>query len=273
MSTIVAKEPVIDALERVWASLERLLVPLDAPGWQTPTPCPGWNVQAVVAHIIGTEAMLAGTAAPEPDLDLSARPHVRNDIGKFNESWVAELASQEGADVLGRFQAMIPGRLATLRAMDADAWDAEGFTPAGKDTHGRFMRIRVFDCWMHEQDIRDALGEPGHDSGPAVELVLDEITTALGYIVGRKAGAPAGTSITIELTGPNQRTLHVAVAERAEVVAPLSGPPTAVLGMPVLTFTRLAGGRVQPTAVIDEVRLTGDKTLARSVLDNLAFTV
>ena len=32
------------------------------------------------------------------------------------------------------------------------------FTPAGKDTYGRFMQIRVFDCWLHEQDIRDALG-------------------------------------------------------------------------------------------------------------------
>ncbi|MGI8663861.1 MAG: maleylpyruvate isomerase family mycothiol-dependent enzyme [Acidimicrobiales bacterium] len=273
MTTIVPQTPVIDALAEVWSSLDRLLTPLEPSDWQKSTPCPGWNVQAIVSHIIGTEAMLAGTAAPETDLDLSARPHVRNDIGKFNETWVAELATRDGAEVLAQLQAMIPARLDTLRAMEPDAWNAEGFTPAGRDTHGRFMRIRVFDCWMHEQDIRHALGKPGHDSGPAVELSLDEITTAVGYIVGRKAAVPAGASITLDLTGPNQRTIHVAVAERAEVVPQLPGPATAVVRMPVLTFTRLAGGRTDPTTSIDDVQLSGDTTLAQTVLDNLAFTV
>ena len=40
--------------------------------------------------------------------------------------------------------------------MSQEEWDAESFTPAGKSTYGRFMQIRVFDCWLHEQDIRDA---------------------------------------------------------------------------------------------------------------------
>ena len=76
--------------------------------------------------------------------------------------------------------------------MSDDEWNAESFTPAGKDTFGRFMQIRVFDCWLHEQDIRDAVGQPGHESGLAVEVVLDEMATALGFVVGKKAGATAG---------------------------------------------------------------------------------
>ena len=44
-------------------------------------------------------------------------------------------------------------------------------TPAGPDTYGRFMRVRIFDCWMHEQDIRRAVGRPGHVEGPAVDRV------------------------------------------------------------------------------------------------------
>ena len=43
------------------------------------------------------------------------------------------------------------------------------------------MQIRVFDCWLHEQDIRDAVGRPGHETGLAVEVVLDEMATALGF--------------------------------------------------------------------------------------------
>ena len=62
--------------------------------------------------------------------------------------------------------------------MDAEAWAAEGFTPAGTDTYGRFMRIRIFDTWLHEQDIRDAMDRPGHESGLPVELTLDEMSRA-----------------------------------------------------------------------------------------------
>ena len=54
--------------------------------------------------------------------------------------------------------------------MSPEAWDAVGFTPAGQDTYGRFMRIRVFDQWMHELDIRDAIGLGGGDEGLAAEV-------------------------------------------------------------------------------------------------------
>ena len=38
-------------------------------------------------------------------------------------------------------------------------FDAPSWTPAGRDeTYGRFMRIRHYDCFMHEHDIRYALG-------------------------------------------------------------------------------------------------------------------
>ena len=42
--------------------------------------------------------------------------------------------------------------------MSDDDWN-DITRDAGRPGHyGRFMRVRVFDCWMHEQDIRDALG-------------------------------------------------------------------------------------------------------------------
>ena len=40
------------------------------------------------------------------------------------------------------------------------------------------MRIRVFDCWMHEQDIRDALNRPSTDARTRrrrLRVALDEI--------------------------------------------------------------------------------------------------
>ena len=126
-----------------------------------------------------------------------------------------------------------------LEAMSQEEWDAESFTPAGKDTFGRFMQIRVFDCWLHEQDMRDAVGRPGHESGLAVDVTLDEMTTALGFVVGKKAGAQPGDRVTFALTdgGATVREIHVEVVERAMVVDRLHLPATLVLTMPVGVMT------------------------------------
>ena len=48
-------------------------------------------MQDNVAHIVGTEAMLAGEPGPSVDIDRDANAHVRNDIGVFNEQWVESL--------------------------------------------------------------------------------------------------------------------------------------------------------------------------------------
>lgn len=269
--TSLPKERVVDALAAEFAALDELLTSLAPEQWSLPTACPGWDVQANVAHVIGTESMLAGIDAPAVTVDRDARPHVRNDIGGFNEAWVVGLAEASPAEVLERFRSITAGRLEALRAMDQAAWDAEGFTPAGTDTYGRFMRIRIFDCWMHEQDIRAAVGQPGHDAGPAVELSLDEITASMGFVVGKRAGAPEGSSVTFELLGDGGRTFHVLVAGRGALVEELPGPATVTLRVPVVAFTRLAGGRddADPSAV----EVVGDAELGARVVEHLGYTI
>lgn len=273
MTTTVDRTATVDALAGVWASIAALLRALDPSEWARPSPLPGWDVQANVSHILGTEAMLSGQPNPDAPVDRASSPHVRNDIGEFNEAWVRALAGESPTAMIARFDELTTSRLDTLRAMSDDEWNAESFTPAGRDSYGRFMRIRVFDCWLHEQDIRDAVGRLGHESGPAVVATLDELATGLGYAVGKKAGAPQGARITIVAEGDSGRSFHVEVAERAQVVAELSGPPNVVLSMPVGVLTRLAGGRVAAGDVADRVTVAGDRALGEAVLANLAFTI
>jgi uncharacterized protein (TIGR03083 family) len=273
MPTSVPKGPTIAALHDVWARLDALLAALDAADWKRPTCLPGWNVQAVAAHLIGTESMLLGVGAPELTVSEATHPHVRNDIGSFNEAWVEALAAEPPADVLARFRADVAKRKAVLDAVTDEEWEKVGFTPAGQDTYGRFMRIRVFDQWMHELDIRDAVGAPGGDEGPAAECSLDELAAALGYLVGKKAGAPQGSRVRVDLTGPAARTINVEVAERAAVVAELSGPPTLTVTMPVGVFARLAGGRADPPTVRDQVTLAGDEELGERLIANMGYTI
>ena len=272
---MISKDRTVEALREVWVSLDDLLSGLSDDEWHAPTTLAGWDVQDNVAHIIGTEQMLNGVPAPAIEIDRGARVHVRNDIGEFNEKWVESIRPMDPSLVLTRFGEITAERLDVLDALTQDEWDAETVTPAGKDTFGRFMQIRVFDCWLHEQDIRDAVGKPGDESGLAVEVTLDEMTNALGFVVGKKAGGRPGDRVTFALTdgGAVVREIHVEVTERAMVVDRLHLPATLVLKMPVGVMTRRCAGRVGPDDLLDHIEIDGDRDLATRILQNQAYTI
>jgi uncharacterized protein (TIGR03083 family) len=275
MPSDIPKDRTIEALREEWASIDDLLSQLSHDEWSKPSPLPGWNVKDNVAHIIGTEEMLSGVATPDVALDPEHLDYIQNDIGHVNEAWVISMRQSPPDAVIDRFRQVTGDRLEALEAMSDEEWHAEGFTPAGKDSYGRFMRIRVFDCWLHEQDMRDAVGRPGNHTGLPVEVTLDEMTSAMGFVVGKQAGAPAGSRVTFALTddGAVVRTIHVEVGERAEVVEELSGPATVTLTMPVGVMTRRCAGRVGPAALRDQITVEGDEVLADRILANQAYTI
>jgi uncharacterized protein (TIGR03083 family) len=273
--TELDKSDVLSGLFATWDSLDRLLTGLSEQQWQTPTPLPGWCVHDVVAHVIGTESVLQGISTPDADIDLTTLGHVRNDVGVANECWVRHLSSESGADVHQRFRALTADRRKHLTEMSGDEWNAPTLTPVGPDSYGRFMRVRVFDCWMHEHDIRDALDAPASDAdlaGPAARLTLDELATSMGYVVGKLGKAPDGSRVAIELTGPLARTIRVAVDGRARMVDDFGGQePTSTIRLDGVLFTRLVGGRANTGA--GGVELSGDQEVASRIVEHLNYTI
>jgi uncharacterized protein (TIGR03083 family) len=272
--TELDKSQVLSGLFGTWESLDRLLSGLSEQQWQTPTPLPGWCVRNVVAHIIGTESVLQGLNAPDADIDVSTLDHVRNDVGVANERWVRHLSTESGAELLERFRSITADRRKRLTDMSVDDWNAPTLTPVGPESYGRFMRVRLFDCWMHEQDIRDGVGRPSSDaelSGPAPRLALDEIAATMGYVVGKLGKAPDGSRVAVELTGPLSRTIRVAVDGRAGVVDDFGGlDPTSTIRLDGLQFTRLAGGRTDDAAGVE---LGGDTEVGARIVERLNFVV
>lgn len=238
--------------------------------WETPSEVPGWSVKDNYSHVIGTELMLLGR--PDDAVDVGEAVHLRNDIGRFNEVSVVARRSRPGAEVLVELADVAAERRTALAAMTDADFDAESFTPAGRDTYGRFMQIRVFDCWIHEQDCREALGMPGHDAGPAVEVALDEMTTAMGFVVGKKAGATEGQSVRLQLTGPTARTIDVRVDGRAAVVADLDDATTTIT-VPTLLWFRWTAGRRPGDPSDPDVSIAGDEGLGRRVIEHAAYTI
>lgn len=269
-------EPLIALFEDVWGDILLLCDGLTDEQWARPTDCPGWSVQDHVAHMIGTERMLLGEqpdAAPVDDA-----PHVRNDIGKANEQWIAGYRARSGREVLDELRSVTQRRLDVLRGMSDDDWSREGFTPEGPGPYRQFMAIRVFDCWYHDQDIREALDQPGYLDGPVADLSLGRIPPrGLPYVVGKKAGAPPGSTVVFEVAGssPLVAAVHVPPEGRAVLLDLAPVDPTVTLAMDRRTFSRLAGGRWNGDRARSAggLRIVGDHDLGNRVVDNMAFTI
>jgi uncharacterized protein (TIGR03083 family) len=275
--TKLDKPAVLAGLFAVWRDIETLVSGFRNEQWQTPTSLPGWNVHDVVAHLIGVESMLQGADTPDADVDVSTLKHVRNDVGVMNERWVRKLRGLSTAELLDKFRATTVQRRKALSDLSDHDWNDVTATPAGPDSYGRFMRVRVFDCWMHEQDIRDAVGEPGVVSelvGPAAELALDEMAASMGFVVGKLGGAPDGSRVSIELTGPLGRTINVVVEGRGRLVDDFGdADPTSTIKLDGLLFTRLAGGRTTLAQHPDAVAYGGDEAVGRRVVEHLNYVM
>ncbi|ULE35430.1 maleylpyruvate isomerase family mycothiol-dependent enzyme [Mycobacterium sp. IDR2000157661] len=273
--TVLDKTAVVAALSAVWQDIDDLVSGFEEDQWQAQTSLPGWSVRDVVAHVVGTESMLHGIGTPDADVDISTLEHVRNDIGAMNERWVRRLRTLPADELLDQYRSITAERREALAAMPEDAWNEVTMTPAGPDTYGRFMRVRVFDCWMHEHDIRDAVGKPAADpAGAPASQALDEVAASMGFVVGKLGKAPDGSRVSIELTGPLKRTINVLVDGRAKLVDDFGDhQPTATITLDGVLFTRLAGGRTPLEQHAEAISYGGDQQVGERIVEHLNYVI
>ncbi len=262
------------ALAETWGGLAEACADLSETEWGLPTECPGWDVKDQLSHLIGIERMIMGEPAPAWDGPLG--PHVKNDFAASNELWIAVRRSLPGRAVQAEFVEVSRTRLAQLEALDEERWAAVGWSPVGEVPHAVFMEVRVFDSWVHEQDVRRALDRPGGTGNRASAMSLSRVQGAMPFVVGKKAGCADGTSVRFEVSGPGAdgRAFTVEVARgRAREVDGGGGVPTATLAMSGLDFVRLGCGRVTATALeaAAATSVSGDDAVGRRVLDAMNF--
>ncbi len=266
-------DPVIALLIEEWGALEALCSSFDESDWTTPAPLPGWTVQDCISHIIGVELMLMGE--PAPDVAVDHLDHIDDPVNALLETYIEVRRPHTGAEVLDELRAVTATRSDTLRAMTDEDLDRVGPSPIGDVPYRDFMQVRLFDCWMHEQDIRIALDRPGHETGPIPRTILTtRFPSALGFIVGKRAGAPDGSSVVFDLVGGPVDGFNVVVDGRARVVDETPADPTVRITVPFQSFVALCGGRFDRAEADTRggLRIDGDQDLGTDVLDNLAFT-
>lgn len=249
-----------------------LLRTLEPDDWDKPTDLPGWNVRYVAAHLAHLESVLAGN--PQAEVDVPPADHIKGPMNFFTESGPLARAGWSTDQIIDEIESAAAKRREALGAMmplDATA-PGDGFAAMIGWDIGTLLSNRAIDHWMHQQDIRRAIGRPGGLDGLGGAHVLRSFSRSLPYVLGKRVGAPAGSSVVLEITGEQETTVAARMGDDGRA-SMLDAPPddaTVSLAMDFETFIILAGGRRAPDQVMTTV--TGDASLADAVLENLAVT-
>ena len=265
-------ERIVEVWHQAANDVVALLRSLDDADWDRPTDLPGWDVRAVAAHLAHLESDLAGN--PQEPVEVPQAPHISGLIGQYTEAGPLARASWPPARIVDELESSVEQRYAALRSdppADPSA-PGPGFAALAGWSWATLLSNRPLDVWMHDQDIRRAVGRPGALDTPAAAHVAGVFAASFPYVLARRAGARPGSVAVLEVSGAQPRTVVATVGDNGRGVALPAAPQDADvrLSLDFETWIVLAGGRRSPEEV--KVVVGGDEDLAHRVLAGLAVT-
>jgi uncharacterized protein (TIGR03083 family) len=233
----------LDTYVRGWhesaMSIIALARELDDDDWARPTDCDKWTVKDIVAAYTGAGVEARRDRAP--------------------------------AELVTEFAAAVELRASRLADLPDDPSALAPVTPGGVAwSWDTLLRNRSVDVWVHEQDIRRAIGRPGGLDTTGAHVAVMTFSFSLPYVVGKRVKPPAMSTVQWIVTGETPLELAVRVGEdgRASAIETLD-EPSVTLRMSTETFTVLTAGRREPDEV--EVTIDGDQDLGRATLSAMSI--
>ena len=249
--------------------ISQLLEGLDQSQWDLPTPCPGWTVADIVAHLIDLDAMALGAPKPDHEPDWASLPHVKGSFSQFTERGVDYRRGTPPQELLKQLNDTANALMEFLTNNSPIIK-----VPWVKDEMPieLFLSMRTFDAWTHEQDIRMTVNTPGNLGTNPARTTFQRIINSIPLIWGKKVGAPIGSALTLTVTGPEiEGSVHIEVGPdgRAGFVdAPGAGAATITMSWPDLLYA--FSGRVPVADSLAAADTSGD--LAEEFISQLPST-
>lgn len=262
-----------DAWTQSVESIAELVKPLVEGEWNRRTPCPGWSVRDIVSHVIGMECEQLGDPRPIHTLPRDLY-HVQNDHQRYMEMQVDVRRHHTAPEMTSELEYTLIRRMRQLRNETRQPETMVRAPLGAEQTLELALHMRAFDVWVHEQDLRTTLGQPGNMDSPGALITRDTLLAALPDVVAKDAGAPPNSAVVFDVHGPVEflRTVRVDGDGRGSVDGAPSLGPAATLSMDWETYYRLACGRVRPHTVEDRIKVDGNQDLAAGILQHFVVT-
>ncbi|MFB8772208.1 maleylpyruvate isomerase family mycothiol-dependent enzyme [Streptomyces broussonetiae] len=273
MSLHPTLQPYADAWTHSIEAIAELVGPLVEADWNRRTPCPGWSVRDIVSHVIGLDCEMLGDPRPIHTLPRDLF-HVTNDHQRYMEMQVDVRRHHTAPEMTSELEYTVIRRNRQLRNESRDPGTKVRGPLGAELTLEESMRGHAFNVWVHEQDLRAALGSPGNLDSPGALVARDVLLERLPEVVAGRADAPRSSAIVFDVHGPVEflRTVRVDIQGRGTVETTPALGPAATLTLDWETYVRLACGRVALESVQDRVKAEGDPELTAAILRHFTVT-
>ncbi|MDR7253275.1 uncharacterized protein (TIGR03084 family) [Nocardioides sp. BE266] len=138
--------------------LDALVSGLDADGWRTPTPAPGWDVATQVAHLLWTDGVALKAATDKEAWDAVVLDAIADPEG-FVDAQALALATDP--DLLAHWRSARSNLHAALAAHPSGE-KMPWFGPPMSATS--MATARLMETWAHSLDVHAGLGAPVEDT-------------------------------------------------------------------------------------------------------------
>ena len=265
--------PLFPGLHAELMSLLRSLRPGD---WRLPTACALWSVKDIVAHLLDTclRRLSFGRDAlsAAPDRTISSHADLVEYLNQLNAEWVAAARRLSPRVLMDLMDLAVPQLHAYLESLDPHGPAKFGVAWAGEETSANWFDIgrEYTERWLHQQQIREAVGAPGLTGRNWLNPALDIFVRALPFSY-KEVDAPPGTCVEVEIRGEAGGTWTL--AREGAVWALFAGTeerPAARVSLDQDTAWKLFSKGLSRDDASRRIHLEGDPRLGRPILGSLA---
>ncbi len=234
------------------AELQALVDNLGPTGWAAPTPCDGWDVRDVLAHLEQGDELASASLRGELDVSIEStmRRGAPGAVDAAADAGVAMARGRDGGEVLHAWRAQAQALRDAFAAADPHAslqW------VVGRLTAQTLATTRLAECWIHTGDVASALGVACAPT-PRLRHVARLAWRTIPYAFAQ-AGLPPPGPVGFDLVGPDGAAWRFGLDD---------GPATVVTGDGG-DLCAVAGRRLDPA----DARVRADGPNAAAVLQLL----
>jgi uncharacterized protein (TIGR03083 family) len=186
--------------------LMSLLRGLDEADWSRPTACVLWSVKDIVAHLLDTGLRRLSSNRdrfiPAPQAGMASYTDLVAYLNRLNAEWVAATRRLSPRVLMELMDVAAPQVQAFFDSLDPHARAPFGVAWAGQESSSVWFDIgrEYTERWLHQQQIREAVGAPGLLGREWLYPALDIFMRALPHTYRAIQGEP-GQSIHFAIRG------------------------------------------------------------------------
>jgi len=205
--TLHPLEPVlvIDRLSPLHAELIALLRSLTPDDWSRPTACALWSVRDIAAHLLDDDLRRLSfhrDGQPPPSAGPMGGAELVAFVNRMNAEWVAVARRMSPRVIVDLLDVTGPWVVDLFRTTDPFAPAHWAVTWAGEETSPHWFDVGrdYTERWLHQQQIRDAVGAVPLTGRVWLHPVLDLFVRALPFAY-RDTPAEGGTTVGVSIEG------------------------------------------------------------------------